>query len=459
MRKSSAYKPLVRGLAAVAAAGLIAAGLGACSSGGSGSGDGGSATAGDVTWWGWTPELSVAPQYIEKFNEEYPDIKVTYQQIPIDGWEAKLRPALSSNTGPDVFGLAPGAMFEQFNQFATDLTPGVEKALGSDWNTKISQLGVNGLSNDDGQLKALSVGSTFGGPVWINQDIFDKYGLTPPTDFDQWAKVCATLDAAGQQCFTQGVAQVAFDQDTLQAISDTINPGLYTKATQGDAKWTDPDLVAAFAAWKSMFDDGIMQPGALGVQQYPDANNEFMSQKAAMVMMGTWYMQYTRVAGMTPAIQAAGVGDPVPFTAVPIPFPSAVKGGTPGALFGDADYGLAVNAKSKNRNAATTFAVWMGTSAAGQQVVANALNDIPSLTGVEPDWSQIELVNQDVQQPALQDLMKQTADVTENRLLANADLATAIGVAATTVASGDATPEEATKTLQSAAEAAGVEFK
>ena len=41
-----------------------------------------------------------------------------------------------------------------------------------------------------------------------------------------------------------------------------------------------------------MFTDGIMEPGALGVQQYPDANNDFMAGKDAMVMMGTWYMQY-----------------------------------------------------------------------------------------------------------------------------------------------------------------------
>ena len=41
-----------------------------------------------------------------------------------------------------------------------------------------------------------------------------------------------------------------------------------------------------------MFTDGIMEPGALGLQQYPDANNDFMSGKDAMVMMGTWYMQY-----------------------------------------------------------------------------------------------------------------------------------------------------------------------
>jgi ABC-type glycerol-3-phosphate transport system substrate-binding protein len=257
----------------------------------------------------------------------------------------------------------------------------------------------------------------------------------------------------------QGASQVAFDQDTIQAIADTINPGLFTKATRGEAEWTDPDLVKAFATWQRLFEDGIMQKGALGVQQYPDANNAFMSQEYAMVMMGTWYMQFTRPNNMSIAIEAAGVGDAVPFTMTPIPFPAADAEGTPGAMFGDANYGLVVNTKSDARNAAETFAVWLGTSEKGQQIVANALNDIPSLTSVQPDWDSIELVNPDVQRPKLEELYERAATVSDNRLLPNSDLADAIGIAATTLAAGDVTPDEAVQTLQASAEAAGVVFE
>ena len=45
--------------------------------------------------------------------------------------------------------------------------------------------------------------------------------------------------------------------------------------------------------WKQLFTDGIMQSGAVGYQQYPDANNDFLTGKYAMVMMGTWYTQYS----------------------------------------------------------------------------------------------------------------------------------------------------------------------
>ena len=46
-------------------------------------------------------------------------------------------------------------------------------------------------------------------------------------------------------------------------------------------------------------------------------------------------------------------------------------------MYGDADFGLAVSTKSQHQAAAETFVKWMTTTKAGQQVVANQLNDIP----------------------------------------------------------------------------------
>jgi raffinose/stachyose/melibiose transport system substrate-binding protein len=458
MHSSHRTRGLRRSAAVLAATGIAAATLAGCAPGGGGGGDGGSADEGTVDWWGWTPEQAVAEEYISAFNEEYPDITVNYRQLTIDGYEAALRPALASNTGPDLFDIAPGAQFVTYNAYGTDLTGQVSEALGDNWQDQLAPIGVAGLTDEDGALRAIPVGSTFAGPVWINQDIFDEQGLEAPATVDEWVEVCDQLRAADIGCFVQGAAQTAFDQDTIQAIADTINPGLFTKATRGEAMWTDPDLVEAFATWQRLFDDGIMQEGALGLQQYPDANNAFMSQDYAMVMMGTWYMQFTRPNNMSLAIEAAGVGDAEPFVMTPIDFPAATEDGTPGAMFGDANYGLTVNAKADARNAATTFAVWLGTSEEGQQIVANALNDIPSLTAIQPDWDSIEIVNPEVQRPELEALYERAATVTDNRLLPNSELADAIGVAATTLAADEATPEEATETLQAAAEASGVTF-
>ncbi|MEV4071925.1 ABC transporter substrate-binding protein [Nonomuraea fuscirosea] len=417
--------------------------------------DKGAADSGEITWWGWTPDAAPAETYIKAFNKAYPKIKVTFKKLTIDGYDAAIRPALASTVGPDVFAVAPGAANGAVGIYgvnAVDLKPAVEKALGADWESKLAPIGVSSLTTD-GKLAGLSVGSVFAGTVWVNKDLFDKYQLTPPKTYDEWKKVCATFKSHDVGCFVQGAGQPAFNEDTLQAITDNVKPGVWEKALKGEVSWTDPAIVRALSIWKKLFDDGIMQEGALGVQQYPDANNGFMSGKYAMVMMGTWYMQYSTVEGSTNAISGAGVANPKPFTQLPIPFPDVAGTGNVGALYGDADFGLAVNKRSKSIAAATTFVTWLGTSQEGQQAVADILNDIPALTTAQPNWDAVKLVNPEVQRPALEKLITDAGKSSEPRLATvSADLQTAIGVASTTVAAGQATPEQAAKTLQSTAE-------
>ncbi|MGZ0712629.1 ABC transporter substrate-binding protein (plasmid) [Coraliomargarita sp. W4R53] len=412
------------------------------------------ATSGEINWWGWTPEIGVGQKYIEAFNEEYPDIEVTYKQVATSDYDSAIRPALASNVGPDVFNMAPGGgigSVQAYGDFAIDLEPAVEEALGADWADKISPLGVDGLTDKDGRLAALPVGSTFAGTVWYNPAIFDKFGLTMPTTLDEWIDVCEKFTAEGQTCFEQGAADNGFNQDLVHAIAETIEPGVWASAVEGDLPWTDPVLVEAFTIFQDMFDNGIMQPGALGMQQYPDVNNDFISGEVAMVLMGTWYMQYSTVDSATAAVDASGVAGAAPFPIVAAPFPDVAGAGNPAPLFGDADFGVAVNVKSKYPKAAQTFATWLTTSDTAQQVVSNALNQIASLSSITPEWDGIDLVEPQVQQPVLDELLSRAAVVTDPRL-GNVDTVTgqAIGAALQSVATNSETPQDALATLDSA---------
>src|ERR1700733_8380539 len=308
-----------RSLAAVAAAPL-AVSLAAC--GGSDKPkDSSSATSGTINWWGWTPtDTATANTYIAAFNQKFPNIKVNYKLVNISDWVAALRPALASGKGPDIFDMQPGAYVTQFKSFAVDQTKMAESALGADWKSKIAPIGVSGLSAD-GKLTAMSVGSVYAGMLWINGDIFKKYNLQPPATLADWQHVCSVLKKNKVGCYLQGGAQEGFYQDNLQSIANSVQPGLWTKVSNGEAKWTDPGIVKTFQIWKSLFDDGIMQSGAVGYQQYPDANNDFLTGKYGMVMMGTWYTQYATTKAMTAALSAAGVSGAKPFPIVPIAFP------------------------------------------------------------------------------------------------------------------------------------------
>jgi raffinose/stachyose/melibiose transport system substrate-binding protein len=466
--KFSLQRKSIRSVATLALAGLaltLAACGGPVGGGGQGGNEpegeqgGGSATSGTVNWWGWTPtDTATANGYIAAFNKEYPDIKVNFKLVSIPDWQAALAPALRSDSGPDVFDMQPGAYVKRYGSFAEDMTPVVAKALGDDWQSKVAPAGVSGLTNADGKLTALSVGAVYSGTLWINQGLFDKYGLKPPTTLDEWDKVCQEFKKNDQGCFVQGAAGAGFDQDTLQTIANSVEPGLWTRASKGEAKWDDPGIVKTLEIWKQLFDRGIMQEGAVGYQQYPDANNDFLTGKYAMVMMGTWYTQYSTEKAMTAALKAAGVSGAKPFPIVPIPFPNV--GGNPSEMFGDADYGLAVSTKAKDKAAAETFVTWMTTSQAGQQAVANQLNDIPALKGIEPNFDEIKFVDPAVQEAPVKELIAKVATVEQPRFaLLSQDATDAFFAAATSVATGKATPEEAAKTMrktiEDAAAAAG----
>jgi raffinose/stachyose/melibiose transport system substrate-binding protein len=457
MRFPMTQKPRLRALSVLAAAALAVSGLTAC--GGSSPSAAGSATSGTVNWWGWTPiDTATAHAYIAEFNKQYPNIKVNYKLVSISDWVAALRPALVSGKGPDVFDIQPGAQVTQFKSFAVDQTPLAAQALGSDWKSKVAPIGISGLSTD-GKLIGLSVGAVYAGMLWINADIFAKYHLQPPTTLAGWKNVCQVLKQNKVGCFVQGAAQEGFDQDTLQSIANSVQPGLWTKASKGQARWTDPGIVRTLTIWKDLFDSGIMQPGAVGYQQYPDANNDFLTGKYGMIMMGTWYTQYATTKAMTAALSAAGVSGAKPFPILPVAFPDVAGAGNTSGMYGDADFGLAISTKSKVRAAAETFVKWMATSAQGQQVIADQLNDLPALTSVRPDFDNVALVDPARQKQPVQQLVANVGGVAEPReALLGADVQNAILAAATSVATGKATPEEAAKTLQQAAEAAGVTF-
>lgn len=421
-------------------------------------GDAEMATSGEIVWWGYTPGSPVNEQYIAAFNEEYPDIEVTWKQTSIDDYDAAIRPALGNSSGLDVYQMSAGSAnggVATFGGSAIDLTSAVEEALGADWRDQLSSTGVDALTVD-GELKAMAAGAVFSGTIWINQDLFDTYEVEPPTDWDSWKSACETFEANDVTCFVQGAGQGAFNIDTLHAIADNVEPDTFVAATRGEVEWTEDSLVEAFSLWKQLFDEGIMQPGALGQMQYPEANNAFMSQQAAMVMMGTWYSQYLIPDVMRSAMEAAGSTDD-PFTMLPIDFPDIAGTGNTGSLFGDVDYGQGVSANSANKGAATTFAVWLGTSEKGQQVIADSLNLIPALKSVTPNWDNVELVNADAQADPMKDLVQRASAVTDAPRFAtiNADMNQALMTALAKVAAGESTPEEATAELQQAQESVG----
>lgn len=360
----------------------------------------------DLVWWGWTPGSPLNEQYIAEFNKAFPDVNITWKQTTVDDYDAAIKPALANGEGVDIFEVSAGSANGGVGIFggqAISMEDALKNYLGDDYKDKLNEASLNSMTVN-GELKALGVGTVYAGNLWINQDLFDKYNVKVPTNFEEWKAACDTFKANGIIGFVQGAGQGAFNMDTYHAICDNIEPGLFTKATRGEAEWTNPVFVQALDLWKKLFDEGIMQDGALGIQQYPEANNMFLSGQAAMVMMGSWYTMNCLPDTMRANMEAASSTDE-PFAMVPVNFPDIAGTGNVGYVFCDIDYATAVSVNASDVQAATDFALWLGASEEGQQMIADSLNLVPVLKSVSPNWDNVVLTNPEKQNKPVQEYL------------------------------------------------------
>ena len=416
-------RTIIRPTIALVAASSLAVALAACSGGSSSSGGGssGGSGSGTVTWWGWTPDTPVAQKYIAEFNKVHPEITVKYTNYENADYAPTMSTAFQTSKGPDIFDVSAGGNVggkQLWGDDAMDLTQVAQQALGDGWKDKFAKGYVDDLTYN-GHVVALPLGGVAAGFFWINKDLFDKNHVpTQLKTYDDLKNACAKFQAAHVQCFTMGTNSTdTFSTELLRTITNSIDPSYYTKALHGQASWDDPVMVQALDIMRKMQADGIIAQDATSIKQYPEANNNFMSEKAAIVQMGTWYAQYAAKASMVASMKGAGVSNPTPFTMLPMTSPDfAGKGNVP-QFVGEADYGLAINADSKNVNAAKTFVTWLSATKQGQQIVANAIDLVPALGGIQADWKNLGLVSPDIQIPAFQKLFSQAAATTEARNL------------------------------------------
>ena len=133
-----------------------------------------------------------------------------------------------------------------------------------------------------------------------------------------------------------------------------------------------------------------------------------------------------------------------PFAMVPINFPDIAGTGNVGYVFCDIDYAMAVSTCAKDQKAATDFALWLGASEEGQQMIADSLNLVPVLKSVTPNWDNVTLVNGERQNDAVQEYLTNAVNNPDNPRFGGigADLNQAMMDVLAGVASGTMTAED-----------------
>ncbi|MEH3090016.1 MAG: extracellular solute-binding protein [Microbacterium arborescens] len=268
MRKGSALRRAASVIALTATAGLV---LAACSSSGPAAG-GGSAddldaalkAGGEITYWSWTPS---AEAQAAAFMEKYPDVKVNVVNAGTNTEEyTKLQNAIKAGSGaPDVVQIE----YYAFPQFALtegllDLAPyGFGDLEGdytaSTWNSVDFDGKIYGLPQDSGPMA-----------MFYNKAVFDQYGLTVPTTWDDYIATARQLTAADpSKKITNDTGDAGFATSMIwQAggkpfVADGTNVTI-DLSDAGSKKWADTwntlvqdDLLAETPGWSDEWFKGL----------------------------------------------------------------------------------------------------------------------------------------------------------------------------------------------------------
>lgn len=394
----------------------------------------------EVTVWSWFHQATMEKS-IAAFEEAHPDIDVKYTYYNYSPeYITALKAASASGSLPDVIGLQPGSLTQQYRD---DLQPVNELAAeewGEDWADQIFPVNRKQMlmGNPEGDANYYIVPQESQVLViWYNTKIFEELGLSVPETYDDLKAAARALTEGGYIPMFQGAADGWQNENVFLMLANQFSAGITDRAQAGEVPWTSPELVEAMAAWKALFDDGIFQQGALGAHAYPTGAQLLAQGRVGMMALGSWWMQESKFPPPLSEFVDGMAGFDFFY------LPPVKEGNPPSPPVGGIDIGYGLTKNGAGNPAAWTFLAEL-TNGVGLQQALNALNDLPAVPGYAPEGDISEHTM------AMYDRFMADLPKAENQRFASPAVADALDNALAGVAAGSLEPEAALATVQTA---------
>ena len=398
----------------------------------------------EVTVWSWFVQ-STMQKSIAAFEKTHPDIKVNYTYYNYSPeYVTALKAAAASGSLPDVIGLQPGSLTQQYRDNLEPVNERAAKEWGADWAEKVfpvnrKQMLMGNPAGDKNYYIVPQESQVL--CIWYNRKLFEELKIAVPKTYEELKAASKALTDAGHIPLFQGAADGWQNENVFLMLANQFSSGIVDKAQAGETPWTAPELVSAMKAWKGLFDDGVFQQGALGAHAYPTGAQLFAQGKVGMMALGSWWMQESKFP--PPLSEFVQNMDGFDFFYMP-----PVKEGNKASLpVGGIDIGYGLTKNGAKNDAAWTFLAEL-TNGVGLQEALNDLNDLPAFAGHQPKGDITDHVKQ-LSARFMEDLPK-----AENQRFASPAVAEALDNALAGVAAGSLEAEAALATVQTATEKA-----
>ncbi len=231
-------------------------------------------------------------------KEAFPNITLEVTKLPDDQYYTALKTKLASGECPDIILAQP--KYAGSNSVIGLAEAGYLEPL--DDLTCLSLIGESAcesMSYND-SVYAVPSGITILG-TYYNKDIFEKNGLSVPTNWEEFLACCETLKQAGIQPIVMGDKDMyVFQFGLYQIAANQIyakNADYDTKLRSGETKFTDKDTWdKVLEMYGTLYENGYIDSSSLGLGA-TQAIQKFVDGEAAMTFDGSFN---------APAIQAEG---------------------------------------------------------------------------------------------------------------------------------------------------------
>jgi len=328
-----------------------------------------------INIWHWMTDRDATFQELAKKYETLTGVKVNFElYAPSDAYSQKIRAAAQGINLPDVFGiLGEKRDFASFIKAGhiLDITPYMDADNGK-WKSQFfpKALAVNefGAGNSYGINPGI-----FAVPIDImtiqmvyNKRLFRELGLNPnrpPKTLQEFLDIGAKIKAADMQGMVSGWGEVwMVDCLANNYAFNIMGKDKFLATIKGEVPYTDPDWIKVLSIFRQMQDSGVLAKGLVTMIN-KSAEQLFANEKAVFAFNGSWCVNVYK--GMNPDLEYGAM------------LPPAASSQYPMAIWGGAGSSFMVNARSKNKEEAVKFLMWL-TDQDQQAYLAQATNNLPA---------------------------------------------------------------------------------
>jgi ABC-type glycerol-3-phosphate transport system substrate-binding protein len=243
-------------------------------------------------------ELEAVNALVAVANKMHPDTPITHRVIPgsTAGLRQQLQVALLGGVPPAV------SQFNTGYELRDAITSGRVLKINDAWNAvkgnEVFSDGLRRIVSLGADNYAMPLSMSILGNCFYNKAIFDKLGLTPPKNWDEFGEACAKIKAAGiTPLGAHSPAGFLFYQFYGPMLT-TLGVDGFWAFTRGDIPFNGPDMRKAIALFKDKI--AVNFSKTWSGAKWSDNIDQMMRGEVAMCIIGDWGSGYMVQRGWTP---------------------------------------------------------------------------------------------------------------------------------------------------------------